>query len=289
VVVFALGGGARVATTPPDGVGSWSVTGLVDGSSYTVRFTKVGFGVRWAKDGVNATPARPVVAPNAFVDAVLTPTASLRTISGVAILSNASPAVGCPVRLFDGPIAVASTLTDGAGGYAFPGLTPKGRYTVQICAPGALGLRPVWATTDGGGALLGTTGAANLFFDATAGNVVVPTTTVFNTTTESRTITATITNDGQGVDGVEVRVYDSLGFFVASTRTNANGVYVVGGLRPGANYKVWVWTKCASCTAGAFTSQWYGGVIGEQFDQSGKLADTIDLTTANSSFNLTLS
>jgi len=281
VDVLATATGAPIATTTTSASGAWSVGGLSNGTAYFVRFTKAGFGTRWANDGltIGGAGVRPVLAPSPLVDAVLTPTASLRTIDGNAVNSSNAAVAALAVRLFDTNGLVATTLTNGVGHYQFSGLTPKTKYRIQL-GSGNGTFNIAWVTIDGRGAILGSTGSPSLFFSTVAGNLVVPTITMFNKTTEARSIQATLTADGSGLSGAQMRVYDANGF-VQSQLSNAGGVYTISNLRPGATYKVWIWTKCPGCPAADLASEWFDDVPGEQFDQSGKLATVIDLTVSN--------
>jgi subtilisin-like proprotein convertase family protein len=288
VEVFSGPGTGLIGTTSTNASGLWSVAGLSNGTSYHVRFSKVGFGSRWAKDGltVAGNVPRPVVAPSSIVDATLTSTALQTTIDGTAVNSANAPIGALMVRLVDADGVIASTITNGAGHYSFGGLTRKGRYSIQL-GNGSGTFNIAWVTTDGAGAALGSTGAPNLFFSTVGGNVTVPTIKLYNKTTENRSIQVTVTFDGAPLNGTNVRVYDANGY-VNGTMANVAGVYTITNLRPTNTYKVWIWTKCPGCTATAQGSRWLTNVPGEQFDQSGKLATLIDLTTSSQTYSINL-
>ena len=274
--------GAPVATTSTDASGAWSVGGLTAGVGYFVNFSKGGFSTRWQYDGFDTSYLRAVNTPNAIVDATLS--SVTRTITGFATDSTGSPLTGVKATLVDesGPLTAVTTA---AGVYSFSGLTPKSTYRVQLAGSNAPYV-PAWVTTDGRGANSGASGQAILLIDTTAGNATATTTAVYQTS-QLRSLTATVTTGRIGipVTGAELRVYNP--GWVASQRTNVAGVYTITGLRPQSTYQVWVWTQCAGCTSGALTSQWAVGVPGNQYDQTGKLAGVVDLTTNQAlSFNL---
>jgi len=278
--------GSPIGTTTSGAGGAWTVPGLAGGVDYYVRFTDAGYGTRWAFDGLSAARARPVRVPNATVDATLTLTANLRSISG-AVLNSASTAVnGLTVNLVDDSGIIASSTTAGAGAYTFTGLTAKANYRVQL-APADASYATAWVTSDGIGSSTGASGLPALFVSTTAGNAIAATTKVYLTATQLTTLAVTVKNTtNTPVTGAEVRAYNP--GWTVSQRTNAAGVYTISGVRPGSNYQIWVWTKCAGCSSSALTSQWAVGVPGEQFDQSAKLADHVDLTTnQNLTFTLT--
>jgi len=279
--------GPVLGTTTTVAGGGFSIGALTNGTAYYVRFSAAGFGTRWALNGIGATGVRPVLAPSAVVDATLTATASLRTVGGTALDSSASAVGGATVLLFDDVGQLASVTTTGAGAYSFAGLTPKANYRVSIARANPTYFE-AWATTDGRGSTTGSSGVAALFFDTGPSNVTVPPTTLFTKATQNRTLTVTVQSAGPlPVTGAEVRVYNTNGY-VSATRVNTAGVYTLTGLRPESDYKVWVWTKCSGCTSGAFTSQWFSIAPGEQYDQSGKLAALIDLTTSSVPIPFTL-
>jgi subtilisin-like proprotein convertase family protein len=290
VDILTTANGSPVATTTTNASGAWSVGGLSNGTQYFVRFSKVGFGTRWARDGLTlaGVGVRPVLAPSPLIDAVLTPTASLATIDGNAVNSSNVAIGALTVRLFDLNGLVATTITNGAGHYQFAGLTRKAKYTIQL-GNGNGTFNIAWATVDGTGAILGSTGSPSLYFSTASGNIVIPNITLFNKTTEARSIQATVTDPGSfAVSGAQVRVYDQNGY-VQSATTGGSGIVTITGLRPGASYKVWVWAKCPGCGAADLASEWWNNVAGEQFDQSGKLATLVDLTSANASLPMQLS
>jgi len=286
VDVFTNVAGSPVATTTSGAGGVWTVGSLSAGTRYYVRFTSAGRGTRWNFDGFNTFFVRPVMTPNAIVDAMLTSTGSLRSITGTVQNSALAGVSGIKVRLLDHTGLLSQTTTVAGGGYSFTGLTAKGTYRIEI-AQGDATFATAWVTSDGRGSMTGATGSPTLLVSTIAGNAVATTTVIFNKNTELRTLTVTVRDTLLNpITGVEVRVYNP--GWAVSQRTNVNGVYTIASLRPGALYQVWVWTKCAGCGSTGFTSQWANAVPGEQYDQSGKLANFVDIT-GNQSLTFTLS
>jgi hypothetical protein len=283
VEVYTNKAGAPIASTTTNGSGAWTIGGLSNGTNYFVKFTNAGYATRWDFDGFNTAFVRPVTTPRATVDAVLSNVT--RSITGTVVNSASVPVTGVAVQLVDETGVLDSTTTVG-GAYSFTGLTAKGTYRVQI-APSDATFAPAWVTSDGRGASTGASGLAILLVSTTSGNAVATTTTVYNKLTELRSLAVTVRTAGLApITGTEVRVYNP--GWVVSQRTNVAGVYTITGLRPANTYQVWVWTKCAGCTSSAFTSQWATGVPGEQYDQSGKLANAVDITS-NQVLTFTLS
>jgi hypothetical protein len=212
----------------------------------------------------------------------LTPTASLRTITGAVTDSGSTAVVGADVRLVDANGVVNETSTNISGGYSFTNVTPKAGYKVVV-GVGHPTLSPVWITSNIRGSISGATGVPTMSFDATTNNLALPTTKMY-TPAQHHSIQVTLSNG----TGAELRIYDD-GGFVASTKTNAAGVYTISGLRPLTGYKVWVWGKCpVGCSLGSVTSEWWQDAPGEQFDQSAKLGSLVDLTSASASLPITL-
>jgi len=123
--------GRPVASTTSAAGGAWSVPHLRAGDSYYIRFTKSGYATRWSGDELLLLTARAVHAPDALADITLTPTAGLRTITGVARTSTGAGVAGL-VLLFDEHGFVIATRAGADGSYTFTGLTPDNAYRVQV-------------------------------------------------------------------------------------------------------------------------------------------------------------
>ncbi|NNF63751.1 MAG: hypothetical protein HKN07_05765, partial [Acidimicrobiia bacterium] len=145
-------------------------------------------------------------------------------------LNGAEPLVaGIVVNLFDGlGSLVASTITAADGTYAFAGLVP-GDYVVRVVSGG------VGFTAQGGDSDVDTTtGEASI---AAAGSHSISAGLLPGFI--SGTVWSDIDGDGvndlveDGVGGVSVSLYDTLGVLVATTTTDGAGLYSFGPLGPG--------------------------------------------------------
>ena len=159
VVVTLYLNGSAIATTTTNGSGAYSFTGLMPGTTnvYQVGFTKpAGFDATSALVGTDRTldsDADPITGrspsltlssgeSNTSVDAGFLPQlGSIGDFVWYDYNSDGQQAtVGEPgvpgllVTLFQNGSAIATTLTDGNGGYLFSGLS-SGQYTVKFTAP----------------------------------------------------------------------------------------------------------------------------------------------------------
>ncbi|MHC8520973.1 MSCRAMM family protein [Rossellomorea sp. H39__3] len=200
--------GQRVVsgTLSTDVTGVYTFASLRPGS-YSLVFSAPGYG---------SVTNGAVVTSNAItvVDAPLTRIAG--TLSGTVTGPGSLPIPGAVVTVYANNVQIASVLTDLAGNYTVPGLSP-GSYTVVI--------------------------GANTFTSASLGTSISggQTTTLDALLTPNPgTLTGTITDQGANLlSGVSVTVAASsgTGIIVATTVTGNDGTYTVTGLAPG-NYIV---------------------------------------------------
>ena len=277
-----------------DASGAWHIDNLTVGTSYFVRFTKAGFLTRWNNDLLEAANPPGLSVPNGVVDTVLTPTANGRRINVTVQAAGGAPLptpVNLKLRVNDeSNLPVDYTMSSGT--FQVQNLTPKGTYRIQVVSTDAA-FANVWLTVNGAGAVNGSTGSPALLLDTTAGDVTPPAVTLY-TPAQLGTVTAAVKNAvGVGIESAEVRVYNTDGW-VASATTDAGGNATIGSIRPGTDYRVWVWTKCPACltapaSPAAYVSQWSAGITGEQYDNAGKLADLLGVSsgsTTNLAFTL---
>ncbi|MFW0779053.1 carboxypeptidase regulatory-like domain-containing protein [Rossellomorea marisflavi] len=200
------GQGVVSGTLSTDVTGVYTFASLRPGS-YSLVFSAPGYG---------SVTNGAVVTSNAItvVDAPLTRIAG--TLSGTVTGPGSLPIPGAVVTVYANNVQIASVLTDLAGNYTVPGLSP-GSYTVVI--------------------------GANTFTSASLGTSISggQTTTLDALLTPNPgTLTGTITDQGANpLSGVSVTVAASsgTGIIVATTVTGNDGTYTVTGLAPG-NYIV---------------------------------------------------
>ncbi|MEW4288285.1 carboxypeptidase regulatory-like domain-containing protein [Rossellomorea marisflavi] len=186
--------------------GQYTFANLLPGS-YTFVFTATGYG--------SQTKGATVISnTTTILDAELAQIAG--TLTGTITDPGSAPIPNATVTIFQNNVQIASVLTDAAGNYTIPGLSP-GSYTVSI---GALNYSTL---------TLGTSIASGQ-------------TTVLNATLTPNpgTLTGLVTDTGSTpLSGVNITVTTSsgTGTIVATTVTGNDGTYTVPGLAPG-NYIV---------------------------------------------------
>ncbi|MEM7392830.1 MAG: SdrD B-like domain-containing protein, partial [Verrucomicrobiota bacterium] len=137
------------------------------------------------------------------------------------------------VRLLNGTNVVATTQTDAVGIYAFTGLAP-GDYAIEVLAPAGMVFSP-----EGEDSLvnsLGVSGLTNLISGAVVHNHDAG---LFLPASVGGLIWEDIDGDGlrtpgePGLSNVTVHLYDTTSVILASTTTDANGIYQITRLTPG--------------------------------------------------------
>ncbi|MBO0934948.1 DUF11 domain-containing protein [Fibrella sp. HMF5335] len=267
VLVTLYQNGSAVATTTSDAAGAYSFTGLTPGAAnvYQVKFaTPASFASTSANVGFDGldSDADPVTGltqtltltsgeSNTSVDAgFYQPTASLgdyvfedKNANGIQDAGD-MPISGVLVTLYSNGSAVGTTTTSASGLYSFTGLTPGVSYTVGFGKPAGFvpTLANVLSGTAGDGAdsdanpITGLTGAYSLSANE------------FNSTVDAGFykpaslgdyVFTDVNRDGvqnagdTPLPGVVVTLYQN-GSAVATTTTNASGLYSFTGLTPGA-------------------------------------------------------
>ncbi|WP_375448641.1 SdrD B-like domain-containing protein, partial [uncultured Fibrella sp.] len=265
VVVTLYQNGSAVATTTTNANGLYSFTGLTPGSSnsYSVGFTApAGYSATNPLSGTNTaldSDANPLTGltqsvtlssgeSNTTIDAgFFQPTAGLgdyvfedKNANGIQDAGDV-PIPGVLVTLYSSGSAIGTTSTDANGLYSFTGLTPGTPYVVGFGQPA--GFVPTAANTGSNDAIDSDAGVGGLtgVYSLTA-NEFNPTVDagffrpaslgdyVFNDTNRDG-----VQNAGDSpIPGVVVTLYQN-GSAVATTTTNANGLYSFTGLTPGSS------------------------------------------------------
>ncbi|RYF70514.1 MAG: hypothetical protein EOO39_15590, partial [Cytophagaceae bacterium] len=268
-VVTLLQSGTVVATTLTDAGGLYSFTGLTPGIPYSVSFTTpVGFSAATTSnvgtnDAADSDPVGGVTAPvtltagennttldAGFVKAELAP-ASLGNFVFEDVnkdgLQDAGdvPIPGAVVTLLSNGAAVATTTTDANGLYSFTGLTPGIPYSVSFTTPPGF--------SESTSALVGSNNAIDSDPVDGVTDPVTLTAGENNTTLDAGFIKAPaslgdfvfedVNKDGLQdagdlpIAGAVVTLLQS-GTVVATTTTDATGLYSFTGLTPGIPYSV---------------------------------------------------
>ncbi|GAB3992727.1 hypothetical protein GCM10028807_26230 [Spirosoma daeguense] len=314
VTVTLVSNGTVVSTMVTDASGLYSFTGLTPGVPYSVSFTTPSGMTATVSnvgpDGSDSDPVGGITAPvtltagenNLTLDAgFYFPTASLgdfvfadNNSNGIQDVGD-TPIAGVIVTLISNGTVVATTTTDASGLYSFTGLTPGVPYSVSFTAPAGY-----TATAPGVGGddtadsdidpVTGTTRSVTLapgenFPDLDAGY----------TPPSSPTVVAALGNyvwadlNGNGIqDPTELPIQGvivtliSNGTVVATTVTNASGIYSFTGLTPGVPYSV-SFTAPTGYTAttpnvgdDAFDSDPIGGITAPVTLTAGENNTTID-------------
>ena len=142
----------------------------------------------------------------------------------------------------DGQV-IATDVTDATGGYYFLGL-PAGVYTVVVTdTDNVLGETLISGDPDGGSdgqsvVTLVSSDNLNQDFGYTANGAQSDKGLIGDTVFLDRNANGS-PDQGEGMEGVAVALYDSTGArLLANTTTNENGSYAFGGLEPSASYLV---------------------------------------------------
>ncbi|GEM_PF-6444925 len=126
------------------------------------------------------------------------------------------------VRLYDGAVLVAETLTDADGHYRFQGLLPQHPYTLQAEKPGEYPVTHMNATTGMAGSLM-TDADVGFTLPAQLGDRVWL----------DHNADGLQDGDEPGVANVQVRLADSKGDTIAMTQTDPQGYYRFANLSAG--------------------------------------------------------
>ncbi|MBD2700531.1 DUF11 domain-containing protein [Spirosoma sp. BT702] len=150
---------------------------------------------------------------------------------------------GVTVTLVSNGTVVATTTTDGSGLYSFTGLTPGVPYSVSFTTP--VGMTATLANTGPDGTdsdpVAGITDPVTLTVGEN--NLSIDAGFYFPTATLGDYVWLDVDRDGQldsgevGIQGVTVTLVSN-GTVVATTTTNASGLYSFTGLTPGIPYSV---------------------------------------------------
>lgn len=278
VSVYTNPAGAPVTTATTNGTGDWTWGAAAPATNYYVKFSNGGMVDSWYRGALTSGSALPVTAPNILVDGQL---GVARTISGTVTAGVGGANVTDTVRLFDENGWVASATSTG-GAYSFTNVPAKNTYRVQV-AKGSATYVPAWYGTAAiGGATIDGGQASKI--DVTAANFTTSNVTVYTPAQSGLAGTTIAAIPGSGsctssaCQGVQVRIYRTTangGAWVASATSDSSGNWTVPSLRPGT-YRLWFWTKSSPSVpaqTSARPSQWYNGLPGEQYDNTGSIAD----------------
>ncbi|WP_245826351.1 SdrD B-like domain-containing protein [Spirosoma rigui] len=272
VVVLLDGTMSPIASTTTNASGIYSFTGLTVGVPYSVSFVApTGYVSTLANVGGNDTidsDADPLTGKttqmytltagenNTTVDAgFYIPTASLGDKVFVdankdGLQQPAEPGIpGVVVVLLDGSMSpIASTTTNASGIYSFTGLTVGVPYSVSFVAPtGYVATQPNVGSNDAIDSDIDPlTGKTTQMYTLTAGenNTTVDAGFYIPTASLGDKVFVDANKDGlqqpdePGIPGVVVVLLDGTMSPIASTTTNASGIYSFTGLTVGVPYSV---------------------------------------------------
>jgi len=225
----------RLCSAGTVSAGTYSVGGLVPGDAYVLRYrfdnTTAGFtddlyvdGSSLTADLGSATDFTPqsgseVTAPIAVP--------ALGSITGTATTPAGVPDTAFTVEATDGAgTALDPAVTFSSGAYTIAGLLP-GSYRLDFLPDSSLIAQQYYSAA----VTLATATPVAVTGGAATPNIDV-------TLTAAATISGTVAAAQGGADlgGLEVDVLDANGDVIASTFTNANGTYSIGGLPAGTWY-----------------------------------------------------
>ncbi|WP_461137389.1 SdrD B-like domain-containing protein, partial [Spirosoma terrae] len=264
VVTLLDGTNTPIASTTTNASGLYSFTGLTPGVPYSVSFTTpTNYTATLANVGNDLTDSDPVggvTAPvtltsgenNTNVDAgFILRVASLGDFVFEDANRNGQQDVGEPgipgvtVTLLSSGTLVATTTTNASGLYSFTGLTPGVPYSVSFTAPAGYSatLQNIGSdlTDSDGNPVTGLTGVYSL-----TANEFNPTVDMgyYRPASLGDFVWVDVNQNGQqdigepGLPGVVVTLLDGTNTLIASTTTNASGLYSFTGLTPGVPYSV---------------------------------------------------
>ncbi|GAB3691860.1 hypothetical protein GCM10027592_10210 [Spirosoma flavus] len=305
VIVTIISNGSVVATTTTDANGLYSFTGLTPGTPYSVSFTTpAGYTATLADqggdDGIDSDPIGGLVSftlgsgqNNVLIDAGFYPVnAALGNLvfedtNHNGIQDSGEPGIaGVTVTLIsNGTAVVASTTTDASGLYSFTGLTPGTPYSLSFSAPtGYSATLANQGTNDevdsDGDVLTGLTGTYSLTANEVNNSIDMG---YYRPATLNGYVWVDTDRNGQQgageppLAGVIVTVISN-GTVVATTTTDANGLYSFTGLTPGTPYSL-SFTTPAGHTA---TAADQGGDDTIDSDPIGGLTPSVTLTSGQS-------
>ncbi|MBD2700859.1 hypothetical protein IC229_09430 [Spirosoma sp. BT702] len=306
VIVTLIQNGTVVATTTTDASGLYSFTGLTPGLPYSLSFTTpAGYTATLAdqggNDNVDSDPIGGLVGSftlasgqsNVLVDAGFYPVNAalgnfvFEDLNHNGIQDSGEPGIqGVVVTLIsNGTAVVASTTTDVGGFYSFTGLTPGTPYSLSFSAP--TGYSATLQNQGGddvvdsdGNELTGLTGTYSL-----TANELNDTVDMGYYRPASLNGYVWIDSDHDGIQdagesplqGVIVTLIQN-GTVVATTLTDANGLYSFTGLTPGTPYSL-SFTTPTNFTA---TAADQGGNDAIDSDPIGGLTPSVTLTSGQS-------
>ncbi|GAB3991197.1 hypothetical protein GCM10028807_20780 [Spirosoma daeguense] len=303
VVVTLIQNGVAIASTTTDASGLYSFTGLTPGIPYSLSFTTpLNYSATVPNVGSSDTDSDPIggiTGPitltagenNTSIDAgFYLLTAGLGDFVFEDLNHNGQQDTGeagipnVVVSLISNGTLVASTTTDANGLYSFTGLTPNTPYSVSFTAP--LGYSATLqnqgddATDSDGNPATGLTGVYSL-----TANEFNPTVDMGYYRPASLNGYVWIDTDRNGTQGAGepalpgvVVTLISNGTVVASTTTDASGLYSFTGLTPGVPYSL-SFTTPAGFTA---TTPDQGGDDTIDSDAIGGLTPSVTLTSGQS-------
>lgn len=232
--------GEQIASAVTGAGGAYTVVGVPSGT-YTVQFAPIGTG----GDYLPTSQTGVTVSNGAVTNGIDQALEAGGTVTGtVTDATSGSGLSGVTVTLYGQYQQYLASTTTGAGGtYSLPGL-PTGTYEVGFSSGSYV------STYYGGSQSLGAATPISVTAGQTTGSIsqALP---------RAGQIAGRVTDaaTGDGVDNVQVQIYDGSGSVIASTETSTAGDYSVTGILPG--------TYTASFTPGdstsTFMTQWYGG------------------------------
>ncbi len=282
VTVTLREGAGILATTSSSGSGLYSFTGLPPGGDYVVCFTApAGASFTLTDQGTDdALDSDATGTGNTRCSSTVALTAgeeNLTIDAGFHLGGAASASLGnfvwfdadkdgiqdagepgipsVTVHLNGSGGQIASTTTDDSGRYLFTGLVP-GDYSVSIAVPPQAVISPQDIGGDDSSDSdieMSSLQSETVSLNAGDVNLTLDAGVYINTPLTSALITIGdlvwfddnhnhLPDSGEGILGVSLSLYDGAGVFLATTTTDADGLYLFSGLPPG-NYRVKVDTS----------------------------------------------
>ncbi|MGM7702002.1 carboxypeptidase regulatory-like domain-containing protein [Pseudalkalibacillus sp. Hm43] len=222
VLVFSAQDIVPIAMALTDGLGQYTITGLVPGT-YTIVVNAVGY---------TENSAGSTVFSNQTTTTNLFLTTNSGSISGTVLGTDGQPFKNAVIKIVDSNGVVVGTSAANADGFYSIGGLPPGTYSIRVAAP------------DIASQSSGITLVANE-------NKVIN----FVLRVSPGTITGKVTDQttGEPIVGANVNILDSNGLVIATTATNTSGGYFVDRLAPGS-YTV-------SVTKTNYAKQTKGGIV----------------------------
>lgn len=203
VLVFSAQDIVPIAIAITDGLGEYTVNGLVPGT-YTIVANAVGY----SENSTGST-----VLANTTTTTNLSLTSNPASISGTVLGTDGSPFKNAVIKIVDSNGVVVGTSAVDANGFYSIGSLPPGTYSIRVAAPN------VASQSSGISLVADENRVVNFVLRVSPG-------TIFGKVTDQAT--------GDPIIGANVNILDQIGQVIATTATNTLGNYFVDRLAAGS-------------------------------------------------------